>query len=499
MNWQAQLETVLDNLDSKARHADYRLHVEDVGRVRAVGDGIARVEGLANAMQDEIVEFASGVQGQVLDLGRDEVGCMLHGSDEGVEAGSPVTRTGRVVSTPVGEALLGRIVDALGHPRDGGGPVGAVEEAPLEREPPGVLEREPVHEPLYTGIKAIDAAIPIGLGQRELILGDRETGKTSLALDAVISQRDTGVVCVYACIGSQRASVRELSEELRRAEALAHTIIVVADAGDPAALRYLAPYAAATMAEWFAYRGQPALVVYDDLTRHAESYRDLSLVLRRPPSREAYPGDIFYLHARLMERAFKLAQAQGGGSVTALPILETQRGNFAGFIPSNLISMTDGQIYLDPSLAAEGQLPAVDVGRSVSRVGGSAQLAAMREAGSNLRLDLAQYADVKGFARFGALLDESTRRQLEHGQRLSMLLRQPERRPLPILVQVAEMWALKTGLLDGLPLEKLASLEDRLLASLTTAAHLTGRLTGAHGIDDELAAELAHWVLAASA
>lgn len=253
------------------------------------------------------------------------------------------------------------------------------------------------------------------------------------------------------------------------------------------------------MAEWFAYRGQPALVVYDDLTRHAEAYRDLSLVLRRPPSREAYPGDIFYVHARLMERAFKLAQAQGGGSVTALPILETQRGNFAGFIPSNLISMTDGQIYLDPSLAAEGQLPAVDVGRSVSRVGGSAQPAAMREAAANLRLDLAQYADVRGFARFGALLDESTRRQLEHGQRLSALLRQPERRPLPILIQVAEMWALKTGLLDGLPLEKLDGLEDRLLASLTTAAHLAGRLTSAHGIDAELAAELGRWVQAASA
>ena len=454
---------------------------------------------LPTPAQDEIVVFANGVQGQVLDLGRDEVGCMLHGSDEGVEAGSPVTRTGRVVAAPVGEALLGRVVDALGHTRDGKGPLGTVEEALLEREPPGVVEREPVHEPLYTGVKAIDAAIPIGLGQRELILGDRETGKTSLALDAVINQHDTGVMCVYACIGSQRASVRELSEELRRADALAHTIIVVADAADPAALRYLAPFAAATMAEWFAYRGQPALVVYDDLTRHAEAYRDLSLVLRRPPSREAYPGDIFYLHARLMERAFKLAQAQGGGSVTALPILETQRGNFAGFIPSNLISMTDGQIYLDPSLAAEGQLPAVDIGRSVSRVGGSAQPRAMREAAANLRLDLAQYADVKGFARFGALLDESTRRQLEHGQRLSTLLRQPERRPLPILVQVAEMWALKAGLLDGLPLEKLAGLEDRLLASLTTAAHLAGRLTSGHGIDDELAAEFARWVLAASA
>ena len=499
MNWQGELESVLDDLDSRGRHADYRVHVEDIGRVRAIGDGIAHVEGLASAMQDEIVVFANGVQAQVVDLGRDEVGCMLHGSDEGVVAGSSVTRTGRLVMAPVGDALLGRVVDALGHPRDGGGPLGAVAEAPLEREAPGVIEREPVHEPLYTGIKAIDAAIPIGLGQRELILGDRETGKTSLALDTVINQRDTGVTCVYACIGSQRASVRELTEELRRADALAHTVVVVADAGEPAALRYLAPYAAATMAEWFAYRGRPALVVYDDLTRHAEAYRDLSLVLRRPPSREAYPGDIFYLHARLMERAFKLNQTRGGGSVTALPILETQRGNFAGFIPSNLISMTDGQIYLDPTLAAEGQLPAVDIGRSVSRVGGNAQLGAMREAAVNVRLDLAQYAEVKGFARFGALLDESTRRQLEHGQRLSMLLRQPERRPLPALVQIAELWALKSGLLDGLPLDKLPVLEDRLLASLSTLVHLRSSLSSAHGIDDEFAAQLRPWILAASA
>jgi F-type H+-transporting ATPase subunit alpha len=473
--------------------------VEDVGRIRSVGDGIARVEGLANAMLDEVVVFANGSQGQVLDLGREEIGCMLHGSDQGVEAGSPVTRTNRVVAVPVGEGLLGRIVDALGHARDGFGPVDAMDSAPLEREPPGVVEREPVHEPLSTGIKAIDAAIPIGLGQRELILGDRETGKTSLALDAIINQRDTGVLCVYASIGNKRASVRELSEELRRAGGLEHTIVVVADAGEPAALRYLAPYAAATMAEWFAYRGRHALVVYDDLTRHAEAYRDLSLVLRRPPSREAYPGDIFYLHARLMERAFRLSQALGGGSITALPILETQRGNFAGFIPSNLISMTDGQVYLDPALAAQGQLPAVDIGRSVSRVGGSAQPGAMREAAANLRLELAQYADVKGFARFGALLDDTTRRQLEHGLRLSMLLRQPERRPLPSVVQVAELWALKTGLLDTLSPDALLALEDRLLATTAAVAHLSLAINSSGGIDDRLAAELSRWVRAALA
>jgi F-type H+/Na+-transporting ATPase subunit alpha len=497
MTWLPQLEAVLRNLDSRATQSAYQIHVEDIGRVRSVGDGVAHVMGLAEATLDEVVVFAGGVRGHVLDLGRDEIGCILHGSDEGVEAGSQVIRTGQVVGIPVGPALLGRAVNALGQPLDGRGPLETTEEQPIEREPPGVLQRQPVHEPLLTGIKVIDAAIPIGLGQRELILGDRETGKTSIVLDAIINQRETGVICIYASIGSKRASVRELIEELRRAEALDHTILVVADAAEPASLRYLAPYAAATIAEWFAYRGQHALIVYDDLTRHAEAYRTLSLLLRRSPSREAYPGDIFYVHARLMERAFKLSAALGGGSVTALPILETQRGNFAGFIPSNLISMTDGQVYLDPSLAAQGQLPAVDIGRSVSRVGGSAQPALMREAAANLRLDLAQYAEVRGFARFGALLDDTTRRQLEYGQRLSTLLRQPERRPLPMLVQVAELWALKTGLLDTVASESLPALEERLRTSARQVSHLADELLSTDVASDPFMAELTRWVQAA--
>jgi F-type H+/Na+-transporting ATPase subunit alpha len=494
MSWQPRLDAVLDDLGQQARSVDYAPHIEDIGRVRSVGDGIARVQGLAEASLDEVVVFANGVEGQVLDLGRDEIGCMLHGSDEGVDAGSWVTRTGRFVGIPVGQQLRGRVISALGRPQDGRGPLQVAESLPLEREPPGVLQREPVHESLQTGIKAIDAAIPIGLGQRELILGDRETGKTSLALDTILNQRGRDVVCVYTSIGSKRAAIRELTQELDRAGALEWTIVVVADASEPAALRYLAPYAAASIAEWFAYRGSHALVIYDDLTRHAEAYRNLSLLLRRPPSREAYPGDIFYLHARLMERAFRLRQELGGGSVTALPILETQRGNFAGFIPSNLISMTDGQIYLDTALAAQGQLPAVDIGRSVSRVGGEAQPASMRSVAANLRLQLAQYAEVKGFARFGALLDESTQRQLQHGQRLSMLLRQPERRPVPLLVQVAELWALGAGLLDTVPPNVLARFEELLMAATPQADDLAERLSTAPVMDADVVAALSNWV-----
>ena len=320
-----------------------------------------------------------------------------------------------------------------------------------------MLERQPVREPLSTGLKVIDAAVPIGRGQRELILGDRGTGKTSIAIDTIINQRDSGVICVYVSIGARRASVRQVIDELARLGALSHTVVVVADAAEPAALRYLAPYAGCSIAEWFAYRGKQALIVYDDLTRHASAYRDISLLLRRPPTREAYPGDIFFAHARLMERAFKLGESHGGGSVTALPIIETQRGNFSGFIPTNLVSMTDGQIYLDKTMFAEAQFPAVNVGLSVSRVGGSAQPGTLREAAANVRLELAQYQEVKAYTRFGTLLDEATKRQLARGERLSAVLRQRERQPTPLALELGEIWALKTGLLDDLsPSRRLA-------------------------------------------
>jgi F-type H+/Na+-transporting ATPase subunit alpha len=494
MDWEGSLEAMLTGLETQARQMRLRPRVEDLGQVRQVGDGVALVEGLREAMLDEIVVFSDGVRGQVFDLDREVVGCILYGPEDGIQAGSPVFRTGQPPTMPVGQAILGRVVDALGQPRDGLGPLDLTEERPVEQEAPGPLQRQPVGEALFTGVKAVDAAIPIGLGQRELILGDRETGKTSLALDAILNQRASGIVCIYVSIGRKRASVVEIVEELRRYDALKHSTIVVADASEPAALRYLAAYAGCTLAEWFAHQGRNALVVYDDLTRHAEAYRDLSLILRRPPGREAYPGDIFSIHARLMERAFKLSHALGGGSVTALPIVETQRGNIAGFIPTNLISMTDGQVYLDPALFAQGQLPAVDIGKSVSRVGRDAQPGAMRDAAANLRLEIAQYEDVKGFARFGAILDETTKQQIERGERLIRALGQTERHVLPLAVQVAEFWALKSGHLDDLEAANLPAFERALCELAQAFAHLEPRLRSAPAIDEDLARDLGQWV-----
>jgi F-type H+/Na+-transporting ATPase subunit alpha len=499
MAWEGALEAMLTGLETQARQIRLRSRVEDLGQIRQVGDGVALVEGLREAMLAEIVVFHNGVRGQVFDLDREVVECVLYGPEDGIQAGSPVFRTGQPPTMPVGQAILGRVVDALGRPRDGLGPLDLTEERPVDQEAPGSLQRQPVAEALFTGVKAVDAAIPIGLGQRELILGDRETGKTSLALDAMLNQRDSGIVCIYISIGRKRASVVEIIEELRRYDALKHTAIVVADASEPAALRYLAAYAGCTLAEWFAYQGRNALVVYDDLTRHAEVYRDLSLILRRPPGREAYPGDIFSIHARLMERAFKLSHALGGGSVTALPIVEAQRGNIAGFIPTNLISMTDGQIYLDPALFAQGQLPAVDLGKSVSRVGRDAQPGAMRDAAANLRLEIAQYEEVKGFARFGAILDETTKKQIERGERLIHALGQTERHVLPLAVQVAEFWALKSGHLDDVEAVNLPAFECALRQLAQAFAHLEPRLRSAPAIDADLARDLRQWVEQAKA
>jgi F-type H+-transporting ATPase subunit alpha len=494
VDWQQAVTTALSRLEAEAARIAVDPRVADLGRVVRVGDGVAFVEGLDGAMIDEVVTFAGGAAGQVFDLDRDVVACVLYESDDAIRAGTVVTRTGGAPTMPVGDALLGRVVGALGHPRDGLGPLSTTEERPVEQEAPGALDREPVRQPLFTGILAVDAAIPIGLGQRELILGDRETGKTSIALDTIISQRDSGVVCVYVSIGRKRASVVEVVDDLRRHGALAHTAVVAADASEPASRRFLAAYAGCTLAEWFAYRGRHALIVYDDLTRHAEAYRDLSLTLRRPPGREAYPGDIFSVHARLMERAFKLSEEHGGGSVTALPIIETQRGDIAGFIATNLISMTDGQLYLDAGLFSEGQLPAIDIGKSVSRVGRGAQPAIMRDVAGNLRLDIAQYEEVKAFARFGAILDEATKRQIGHGQRLVSVLMQPERHVAPLLVQVAELWALKSGRLDDLEPHALADFDRRLRALAPGFAYLLPAVQKATTVGDDLAGELERWV-----
>ena len=496
-DWSQDLAAVLKGLEAQASQVHYAQHVEDVGRVSRVGDGVVQVEGLIDAVLDEQVIFANGLKGQILDLDRDLVGCIVFGPDDGIEAGMQVFRTGQTPAVPVGQPTLGRIIDPLGQPLDDLGPIETSETRAVEQEAPGVLQRQPVREPLITGIKAIDAAIPIGLGQRELILGDRETGKTSIALDTMINQGDSGAVCVYVCIGRKRASVKEVVEELRRCNALGHVAMVVADAAAPASLRYLAPYAGASIAEWFAYHGRHALIVYDDLTRHAEAYRSLSLLLRRPPSREAYPSDIFYAHARLLERSFKLSDSLGGGSVTALPILETQRGNIADFIPTNLISITDGQLYLDAGLFVQGQLPAIDIGRSVSRVGDSAQPGPMRDAAANLRLELAQYEEVKGFARFGAILDDATKRQLERGQRLTTVLLQAERNPIPLAVEIAEFWAFKAGLLDDLQPTTIPLFEQALRATSDQFAHLAGELISKRTIDDALEQDLGRWTVAA--
>jgi F-type H+/Na+-transporting ATPase subunit alpha len=494
---EGRIEEMLQNLETRAGQLQVAPSVQDIGRVLSVGDGVARVAGLPEAANNEIVVFENGTQGQVFDLDIEEAGCVLYGEEAGISAGSPVARTGRLASIPVGEEVLGRVISPLGLPLDGGEPLAGTEWRDLEMEAPGVLDRQPVREPLLSGIKAIDAAIPIGRGQRELILGDRETGKTSIALDTIINQRDTGVVCVYVSIGAKRASVRQLVDELSKLGALAHTVVVVADSSGPAALRYLAPYAGCSIAEWFAYRGRQALVVYDDLTHHAGAYRDISLLLRRPPTREAYPGDIFFAHARLMERAFKLSDARGGGSVTALPIIQTQRGNFSGFIPTNLISMTDGQIYLDTTLFAEGQLPAVDIGLSVSRVGGSAQPGSLREAAANVRIELSQYLEVKAFTRFGTLLDEATQRQLARGERLAMVLRQRERAPVSLAIEVAETWALKAGLLDDLTPGQIAELEPALISLQADFPQADALVVSGAGVTAELEQQLRRWVEAA--
>lgn len=494
VDWQPTVGAALSELERRAQATQFRPRVEDLGRVVRVGDGVAFVEGLDGAMLDEIVTFAGGATGQVFDLDRDIVACILYESDTAIRAGTVVTRTGRMPTMPVGDALLGRVVGALGHPRDGLGAMSTTEERRIDQEAPGALERQPVRQPLFTGIRAVDGAIPIGLGQRELILGDRETGKTSIGLDAIISQRESGVVCVYVSIGRKRASVVEVVDELRRHAALAHTAVVAADASEPASRRFLAAYAGCAVAEWFAYRGRHALVIYDDLTRHAEAYRDLSLTLRRPPGREAYPGDIFSVHARLMERAFKLSDDHGGGSVTALPIIETQRGDIAGFIATNLISMTDGQLYLDAALFAQGQLPAIDIGKSVSRVGRDAQPAILRGVAANLRLEVAQYEEVKAFSRFGAILDDTTRRQIARGQRVVSVLMQEERQVAPLLVQVAELWALRSGHLDDVEPNAVAAIDRRLRMLAPRFAHLLPSVQAATTVDEALARELERWV-----
>jgi F-type H+-transporting ATPase subunit alpha len=436
--------------------------VAEVGSIISLGDGIARVHGVENVMAGEMLEFPHGVFGIALNLEEESVGAVLLGEFKEIKEGDLVKRTGRIISVPVGDEMLGRVVNALGQPIDGKGPITTKSFSPIERLAPGVVDRQPVKEPLQTGLKAIDSMVPIGCGQRELIIGDRQTGKTAVAIDAILNQKDTGVICIYNAIGQKQSTVAQVVRTFEEADAMRYTIVVAAAASDPAPLLYISPYSACTIGEFFRDSGRHALCVYDDLSKHAQAYREISLLLRRPPGREAYPGDVFYLHSRLLERAAKLKTELGGGSLTALPIIETQAGDLSAYIPTNVISITDGQIFLEADLFHQGVRPAINVGNSVSRVGGSAQIKAMRQVAGTLRLDLAQYRELAAFAQFGSDLDKSTQAQLTRGARLVELLKQLQYAPLPVERQVAIIFAGTNGFLDAIPLSDLREYETEL-------------------------------------
>ncbi len=432
----------------------------DVGTVVEVGDGIARISGLAGVMASELVEFPGGVYGMALNLEEDSVGVIILGEYTDINEGDLVKATGRIVEVPVGDALIGRVVDPMGRPLDGKGPVQTTRFRPIERIAPRVVTRAPVDTPVQTGIKAIDSMIPIGRGQRELIIGDRNTGKTAIAIDTIINQKAGDMVCIYVAIGQKMAKIAQAVATLERYGAMDHTIVVVASASSPAALQYIAPYAGCAMGEEVMEQGEDALIVYDDLSKHAWAYRQVSLLLRRPPGREAYPGDIFYLHSRLLERSAKMSKEHGGGSLTALPIVETQLGDVSAYIPTNVISITDGQIYLEPDLFYAGIRPALNVGISVSRVGGNAQIRAMRQVAGKLKLDLAQFRDLAAFAQFGSDLDKATRMQLDRGVRLTEVLKQPQYMPMPVEKQCAIIYAATNGYVDDVPVEKVRAWEE---------------------------------------
>ena len=448
---------------------DAGVTVTEVGTVIKIGDGIAEVHGLEKVMAGELLEFPHEVRGLALNLEEDKVGVVLFGEYQKVKEGDTVKRTGRIMSLPVGEAIIGRVVNALGVPIDERGPFTADEYSPLERIAPGVVDRQPVKEPLQTGLKAIDSMVPIGRGQRELIIGDRQTGKTAVALDAIINQKGKDVICVYVAIGQKASTVAQVIKTLEDFGAMDYSIVVSATASDPAAMQYLAPYAGAAIGEYFRDRGRHVLTIYDDLSKHAAAYREISLLLRRPPGREAYPGDVFYLHSRLLERAAKLSDAKGAGSLTSLPIIETQAGDISAYIPTNVISITDGQIFLEADLFNSGIRPAINVGNSVSRVGGAAQIKAMKQVAGTLRLDLAQYRELAAFAQFGSDLDKATQAQLARGQRLIEILKQPQYRPMNVEQQVLIIWAATSGQLDDIPVDQVRRFETDFIRFIETS------------------------------
>src|SRR6478752_114304 len=451
-------EEITSILRKRIEEFDVDTNLAEVGAVLQLGDGIARVHGLENCVALEMLELDHGVVGLAFNLEEDNIGVALFGEWEKIKEGDPVRRTGKVAAVPVGEALLGRVVDPLGNPLDGQGPIDASETRPLEWKAPGVIERQPVKEPLQTGIKAIDSMTNVGRGQRELIIGDRSTGKTAIAIDTILNQHDQDVKCIYVAIGQKASTVAQVYERLREAGAMSYTTIVTAPAHEAAPIKWMAPFAGAAMGEYFLYNGQHALVIYDDLTKQADAYRQLSLILRRPPGREAFPGDVFYLHSRLLERACKLSDELGGGSLTALPIIETQAGDISAYIPTNVISITDGQIFLQSDLFYSGVRPAINVGISVSRVGGNAQIAPMRKVGGRLKLELSQYRDLEAFAQFGSDLDVETQRTLARGERLVATLNQDERSPLATEDQVVQVFAATNGFLDRILTDRVPEL-----------------------------------------
>jgi F-type H+-transporting ATPase subunit alpha len=484
-------DEINDVIRRQIENFDAGVVVAEVGTVIKVGDGIAEIHGLENVMAGELLEFPHDVRGLALNLEEDKVGAVLFGEFQKIKEGDLSKRTGRIMQVPVGEALVGRVVDALGNPIDDRGAIVTDLYNPIERIAPGVVDRQPVKEPLQTGLKAIDAMVPIGRGQRELIIGDRQTGKTAVAVDTIINQKGKDVVCIYVAIGQKASTVAQVVKTLQDFGAMEYTIVVKATASDPAAMQFLAPYSGAAMGEYFRDNGKHALTIYDDLSKQAAAYREISLLLRRPPGREAYPGDVFYLHSRLLERAAKLSEAKGGGSLTSLPIIETQAGDISAYIPTNVISITDGQIFLEADLFNSGIRPAINVGNSVSRVGGSAQIKAMKQVAGTLRIDLAQFRELQAFAQFGSDLDKATQAQLARGQRLVEILKQPQYRPMSVENQVVVIWAATKGYTDDVAVEDVRSFESELLKFVENArADLLHSIREKKSLTDDITKEL---------
>jgi len=473
------------------KNYDKKLDTVEVGSIIEVGDGIARVYGLDNAMAGELLELPGGVYAMALNLEQDNIGCVLLGSDKNLKEGDPVKRTGRIVEVPVGEALIGRVVNSLGQAIDGKGKIESKKYRPIEANAPGIIDRKSVSEPLQTGIKTIDSIIPIGRGQRELIIGDRQTGKTAIAIDTIINQKDQDVICIYVAIGQKNSTVAQLVNVLEEHGAMDYTIVVSSSASELAPLQYIAPYAGTAMAEEFMYAGKDVLIIYDDLSKHAVAYRSMSLLLRRPPGREAYPGDVFYLHSRLLERSAKLSDKLGGGSITALPIIETQAGDISAYIPTNVISITDGQIFLEGQLFFSGQRPAVNAGLSVSRVGGAAQIKAMKKVSSGIKLELAQYRELLAFAQFGSELDKDTADKLNHGQRIMEILKQAQYKPLKVEEEVMILFAVTNRYLDDIPVDRVKAFENDFLEYMeNTSSGTAKKILEKKELTDEIKEEL---------